>query len=217
MPGCSPIMRGLILVLFLLCPAFVFGQDSEGLGKLHLIYIGQTSDPQLQWFATNPELAQLKKSVTWSHLRPSDKIFIERYQPVLGNDFPMVIFERADGGTIYAASGRSMPRYGSDLFAMLRESYQLAKNAAQPVKTEDLLYESPPCVGPFCPAPDTSSVPSVDRDRVLPLRKDPFPAESIIDRASNLVWLVFALGAFGFTCFVLLITVWLVSIFMRSP
>lgn len=209
-------MRGLIFLL-LICPALAFGQSTDSLGKLHLIYVGQASDPQLQWFSTNPELAQLKKSVTWSHLRPTDKIFIERYQPVLGTDFPMVILERSDGGTIYAASGRSMPRYGSDLFGSLRESYQLAKNAAQPVNTDQLLYESPPCVGPFCPAPDSSSVPSVDRDRVLPLRKDPFPAEGIIDRASNLVWLVFALGAFGFACFVLLIAVWLVSIFMRSP
>jgi hypothetical protein len=200
-----------------LCSVPCLAQSQSSLGQLHLVYIGHSSDPQFQWFHTNPELAQLKKSVTWSHLKPTDTIFMERYRPVLGDDLPMVILERADGGTIYAASGKTLPKYGSDLFAKLRESFHLAKAAAAPVRAEELLYESQPCVGPFCPTPDASGFPISDQSRLLPLRKDPFEKEGIVSSVTNLVWLILALGAFGFCCFVLFLAVWLVSIFMRSP
>lgn len=214
-------MRGLQLLFVLVClliGGHAFGQSD--IGRIHLIYVGGANDPQLKWFETNADLAALKKAVTFSHLKTTDQIFLERYQPVLGNAAPMVVLERDDGGTIYAADGQAFPRTGSDLFNAMRVSYHQATNAmrAEAPRPEQVFGESPPCVGPDCPETrfPNLSFPSIDGSRRVPDARLPF-AEGVVDRATNFVWLIFAIAAFAFMGFVLLLSVWLVSIFMRKP
>jgi len=107
-------------------------KSQEPDNRMHLIFVGDNNAPQLAWFAANPDMAALKNATRFSHYKTTDAIFRERFAPVLGTNAPMIILERPDGGTIYAADKNSLPRFSSACFLEMKAAYQKSKEAKKP-------------------------------------------------------------------------------------
>jgi hypothetical protein len=67
------------------------------------------------WFDADPCLARLKTQTTFNHYTPSNQMFRWRESLQIGNMFPIVALQRADGGVVYKASGRDFPRSAAQL------------------------------------------------------------------------------------------------------
>lgn len=131
-------LQALFLALLCFCPSFLVAADlpANDSGKHQLVVVGMPDSTPAKWFDEVPELSAIKKASAFTVLNPSGGLFKERYQAILGSDYPIVAYLRPDGGVIYFADKYSMPSKAG-LFGEMKAAYHLAKKAV-PAKKDFL-------------------------------------------------------------------------------
>lgn len=201
-------LRTVFLALFCLVPSFAIAGDlpANDAGKHQLVVVGMPDSTPAKWFDEVPELAAIKKASAYTVLNPTGGLFKERYQAILGTDFPIVAYLRPDGGVIYFADKYSMPSKAG-LFGEMKAAYHLAKKAVPLNPRNDFLsdlgetYDD--CVDGTCPSP---LLDGPQREPLFPrLRKNPLDSTDqpffngwFSNSITSGVTLVFSAVALGF-------------------
>ena len=216
-------MNTLRLLTFLLlclrgcCCAVVAGDlPANDAGKNQLIVVGLPDAMPATWFDSNSELKQVKNAVAFTLFAPESKLFKERYQSVLGNDFPIVAYLKPNGAVVYFADRNTLPSNGTTLLSEMKAAALAARNAkpstALPQEFEINQFQD--CVDGNC-YPEEKPI---QRDPMFPrLRKNPLDTDSevnwlfggggaVVNSVTSGVWMLFAVIACGFVfLFVVLI------------
>lgn len=215
----------LLAVSFISFIGNAFGGDLPASDKNHYQLILAGFDKP--WFTESPKLAKVKSLTSCTQFKPTDPLFVERYQPILGNQFPIVAYLRPDGGVIYFADSHTLPSTPDALYEEIKTAHRLATNALPSTKPANELNNEDNCPDGNCPLPDQA-----DRPRLLPIFRPnarPFDNDSqpgierlfngfISQTIGNGMTLIFGIIALGFVLFffVLLIgAMWLVAKFWR--
>lgn len=88
----------------------------------------------VQWFATNPRLAGLKKQVRYHHRTTADFSFKHKWVQVVGNDpkqVPCVILQSAAGHKCFKASGDNLPKTADGLADAIAGKLSVAYNSGE--------------------------------------------------------------------------------------
>jgi hypothetical protein len=180
-------------------------------GKNQLIIVGRPDVQPATWFESVPELKQTKNAVAFTLFSPDSKLFRERYQSVLGTDFPIVAYLKPNGAVVYFADRHSLPTNGSALLDEMKAAALAARNARPSgVVPNDLeLNQLADCPEGNCyPEEQPQREPLFPRLRKNPLdsanEKDWLFGGVITDSIGSAIWLI---GAVVAMCFVLLFVV----------
>lgn len=179
-------------------------------GKMQLLVIGRPEQAPATWFNTDPTLARVKRSVSFTRIDPGSVMHRERYG-YLGSEAPIVALSWGDGRSIYFADATNMPDFPDTLFEQMKESVNAARNA-RPAEVD---YASS-----FLALANSGSLPSDCPDGNCPQIQPPndgfrFPrlrppsdgtdnpllavAEGFLkDSLTSGLWLVFSVVALGF-------------------
>lgn len=182
-------------------------------GKNQLIIVGRPDVQPATWFESVPELKQVKTAVAFTLFSPDSKLFRERYQSVLGTDFPIVAYLKPNGAVVYFADRHSLPLTGTALLDEMKAAALAARNARPSgVVPNDLE------VNQLADCPDGNCYPEEQpqREPLFPrLRKNPLDSAdekdflfngAITSSIGSAIWLVGAVVAMGFVfLFVVLI------------
>lgn len=182
-------------------------------GKNQLIIVGRPDAMPATWFESVPELKQVKNAVAFTLLTPESKLFKERYQSVLGTDFPIVAYLKANGAVVYFGDRHSLPTNGTQLLSDMKAAALAARNAKpSSVVPNDLE------VNQYLDCPDGNCYPEEQSQRqpLFPrLHKNPLDSQNekdflfggaITSSIGSAIWLVGAVVAMGFVfLFVVLI------------
>lgn len=126
------LLRVLILLAlsFRGCCVVVAGDlPANDAGKNQLIVVGRPDVQPATWFDSIAELNQVKKAVAFTLLAPESKLFKERYQSVLGSEFPIVAYLKPSGAVVYFADRHSLPSNGTALLNEMKAAALAVRNA----------------------------------------------------------------------------------------
>jgi hypothetical protein len=165
------------------------------------------------WFSESPRLAKVKSLTSFTEFKPNSPLFVERYQSILGNAFPIVAYLRPDGGVIYFADRHTLPNTAEELYEEIKTAHQLATNAV-PASRQLNQITNEDCPDGNCPMPDQN-----ERPRLLPNfrpNRQPFDNDSqpgleklfngfVTQTIGNGMSLVFGIIAMGFVLFFFLL------------
>ncbi len=223
-------------------PAIALAQSQVSPAKserLQLYFFGSDSDPILDWFRTNPDLARVKAASQWFRNSADTAMFRERYAPAVGTNLPVLVMAReCDGGSMFAASRDTMPRSSSELFNALKTAFNHAKEArkcpipdpamsqqlSQPLNqrvigADGYYADATDCNGPNCPLPNSGRHPGGGfLDRLRPSdREEPFVSEGfgVLGGIRNMFWLAAGFVGLMFFLFVAGVSAIIVFFSMR--
>lgn len=221
--------RFVLLAVFCLFGSVSLGQvhqtppdDSKA---FEVLVVGDPNSTPATWFTSHEELSKFASKVKFTTMRPTDSLYTERYAKVISGEPPLVLFQRAGGGVVYAADKSTLPYSADSLYSELKQHYLLAQNAvnAKPILPLQLLEDSvEDCPGGQCPTP-----PAVDSPvRWRPLQNlDPFgrdgklPVENwFSDTTTSIMWaigLAVVLGVLFIAAIVALALLYFLARFVR--
>lgn len=196
----------LMLVGAVMCSTAKCGDlPANDAGKNQLIVVGRPDSMPAKWFDEVPELVQTKNALAYTLYSPESKLFRDRYSAILGTDYPIVAYLRADGGVIYFADRHSLPATGKALFAEMKAAAFQARNAKPHAKVPQELEVNQwqeDCPDGTCPVPlddSPNSKPLFPRLRPVnnPLDGDGQQVDRLFSGAlantfNSGIWLVFS-------------------------
>lgn len=97
-----------------------------------ILIVGEKNVSPATWFASNSGLAKLAERVKFVVMPPGDPLYQQRYASIISGDPPLILFQRAGGGVVYAADKNTIPSSADGLYAELKHHYELAQKAVQP-------------------------------------------------------------------------------------
>lgn len=81
------------------------------------------------WFTKDPELVSLRGKCDFQVYTPENALYKTRYASIVPvSQFPAVLFLKPDGGHLHAAGGQMIPSTAAELYADLKEGFNLAKS-----------------------------------------------------------------------------------------
>lgn len=208
----SVMILSLLTILLGLVAPFVWASDlpDDDSVENQLIVVCRPEDAPARWFQEVPELRQVRNSVAFTQFTPTSKLFRERYETILGTNFPIVAYMRPDGGVIYYADRNTLPSSGDSLSLAIKTAIAQATNAvpaSNGQKESEITYANQDeCVDGSC-TPDTKLDPSVRFPKLRPLKQPPAnPLDQVVsgwfrESISTGIWLVFSVIALGFVLF----------------
>ncbi len=141
-------------------------------GLYQTIIVCPTGSPLAAAFESDPKLSQLRAATAYTHFKQGDPLYIQRYQAILGAEFPIVVYADSAGRVIYSANRLTMPPT-SQLFEAIKAEHVKrapAKPAALPISAA---YQEPPAeYDPSCPDGNCPIRPPLDQQ---PNRQPLFP------------------------------------------
>lgn len=120
-------------------------------GLCQTIIVCPDSDPLAHAFQFDTKLSQLSNATAFTHFKPGDPLYIERYQAILGTDFPVVVYADCAGRVIYSANRLTMPPT-SQLFEAIKVEHVKRKTASLSSVPVSAAYQEPQAeYDPNCP------------------------------------------------------------------
>lgn len=177
---------------------------SNDRGLYQMIVVCPKTDAPLNWFTEVPELSKLRLATAFTWFSPSAPLFKERYQSILGANFPIVAYLRPDGGVVYFSDKANMPTRDK-LYDAINTAHLKAKDAVAPapaITQAEFSDDYTDCPDGLCPL--KPSEPSPRFPRLHPFQ---VPSEQPFDRMvsgwfSNSInsglFMVFSIIALGF-------------------
>lgn len=109
--------------------------DRPGNKQFQLIlFLDSSAQSQqvIQWFRDDPTLAKARVASDFQYYRPDNPLYKSRFADIVPvSQFPVVLFQDADGGHIHAAGGNMIPSTPAELWDDMREGYRLYEEAKQ--------------------------------------------------------------------------------------
>ena len=99
-------------------------------GLYQTIIVCPTGHPLAAAFQSDPKLSQLRTATAFTHFKQGDPLYVQRYQAILGTEFPIVVYADSAGRVIYSANRLNMPP-ASSLFAAIKAEH-LKRSPATP-------------------------------------------------------------------------------------
>lgn len=97
--------------------------------KMQILVIASEGQAPSTWFDSDPILARVKRSVSFTRIDPGGIMHRERYG-YLGSDTPIVSLTWGDGRSIYFAQRSTMPVNPDCLFTEMKLAVDAARNAS---------------------------------------------------------------------------------------
>ncbi len=148
------------------------------------LFLGDDDKSQrlMQWFDSDPDLAQLKSKCSFQVYTEKNALYRTRFADIVPvNQFPVVLFQDSTGGHVHAAGHAMLPSTPRELFDDLRHGFELYQQTRQAQRTGALKtrgyswdaaitptmqLSSEDCPDGYCPIePADTSWQPFDRDR----------------------------------------------------
>lgn len=131
-------------------------------GLYQTIIVCADGSPLAVAFQSDPQLSHLRERTAFTHYLPTDKLYIERYQAIVGQAFPIIVYADKDGRVIYSANRTTIP-HTKDLFEAIKAKHRtfssaVAINSAQVQAVEDSSEYANDCPDGICPLPNRQPV-----------------------------------------------------------
>ncbi len=162
------------------------------------LFIGSDAKSKqlLDWFNRDPKLYRLRNDCDFQVYSSGNALYQTRFASIVPvEQFPVVLFQDNTGGHVHAAGRTMLPATAAELYADLRQGYQLYQQTRQAQKTgalktrgyswddaisPKLQLNSEDCPDGYCPVEPSDSWRPFDRDR-----DREGPRDLLFDRANE--------------------------------
>lgn len=129
-----------IVFVFALITGNCYAQKSQPIDDsktFEVLVVGNSQSPPAVWFSTHPQLSDFASRVKLTIVLPNDRLYRERFASIISGEPPLILFQRASGGVVYAADRTTIPNDADSLYETLRHHYELAQKATKPRHLSD--------------------------------------------------------------------------------
>ncbi|WP_345319729.1 hypothetical protein [Novipirellula rosea] len=147
------------------------------------LFVGSDAKSQrlLDWFNRDKQLTRLKSVCEFQVYTSGNALYRTRFEEIVPvNQFPVVLFQDANGGHVHAAGHTMLPSTAAELYDDLRHGYELYQQTRQAQRTgalktrgyswddaisPTLQLSSQDCPDGYCPVEPNDNWRPFDRDR----------------------------------------------------